>query len=90
MLALLVALGLVGGLVRVAWGQAEEPTLRPAWRRAKLARLARIPEHILKLDQAEDGIVLSREFGASELAAKFKAAAARIKQKNQGSSRKRS
>ena len=90
MWALLVAFGLVGGLVRVAWGQAAEPTLRPAWRRAKLVRLARIPERLLKLDQAEDGLVLSREFEAPDLAEKFGKIAARLKQKNHGSSRKRS
>lgn len=81
MWALLIALGFVGGLVRVAWGQADEPTIRPAWRKTKLIRLARIPPRLLKLDQAEDGLVLSREFEAPELAAKFNAAAARLKRK---------
>ena len=84
MWALLIAFGFVGGLVRVAWGQAAEPTLRPAWRRAKLARLARIPERLLRLDQAEDGLVLSREFKAPDLAEKFGKIATRLKQKNKG------
>jgi hypothetical protein len=80
--ALLIALGFVGGLVKVAWGQADEPTIRPAWRRAKLIRLTRIPPRLLKLDQAEDGIVLSREFEAPELAKRFRIAATQLKQKS--------
>jgi hypothetical protein len=81
MWALVIAFGFVGGLVKVAYEQSVEPTLKPAWRRAKLVRLARIPDRRLKIDQAEDGIVLAREFEAPELEAKFRKAAAALKKK---------
>ena len=81
MWAILIAFGFVGSLVKVAYEQSIEPTLRPAWRRAKLARLARVPDRRLKIDQAEDGMVLAREFEAPELEAKFRKVAAALKKK---------
>lgn len=80
MWALLIAFLSVGGLVKFAYGQKEEPTFRPALRRAKLVRLARIPVEQLTLEQAEDGVVLSRQFDAPELGKRFKARAEKLKE----------
>jgi hypothetical protein len=75
MWALVIAFLSIGGLVKFAYGQKEDPTLRPALRRAKLIRLAKMPVAQLTLDQAEDGVVLSRQFDAPELGKRFRAMA---------------
>jgi hypothetical protein len=79
MVALLIALGFVGGLVKISFGQSTEPTLKPAWRKAKLLRLAKLRKRRITLDQAEDGAVLSREFNAPELEVEFKKIAEALK-----------
>jgi hypothetical protein len=79
MWALVIAFLSVGGLVKFAWGQKVEPTLRPALRRAKLIRLAQTPESRLTLVDAEDGVVLSRQFDAPELERRFRAVAEKLK-----------
>ena len=81
MWGLIIAFGLVGGLVKVAYGQSVEPTFKPAWRKAKLVRLVKIPLDKLKLDQAEDGAVLAREFGSPIIERKFLTVAERLKRK---------
>ena len=84
MWALVIAFLGVGGLVTFAYGQKEEPTLKPALRRAKLIRLARIPSARLTLDQAEDGMVLSREFDVPELGKRFRVVAEKLKHVRRG------
>lgn len=79
MWALLIAFLSVGGLVRFAYGQKDEPTVRLALRRSKLIRLARIPLPRLTLDQAEDGMVLSRQFEAPDLEQRFRTVAEKLK-----------
>jgi hypothetical protein len=79
MWALVIAFLGVGGLVKFAYNQKEEPTLRPALRRAKLIRLAKMPVAKLTLDQAEDGMVLSRQFDTPELEKRFRVVAERLK-----------
>lgn len=79
MWALLLAFGISGGLVKLAWGQAVEPTITPAWRKEKLARLAAIKRDKLTLDQAEDGAVLARHFGSPKLETEFKKTASKLK-----------
>jgi hypothetical protein len=79
MWALVIAFLGVGGLVKFAYDQKEEPTLRPALRRAKLIHLAKMPVAKLTLDQAEDGMVLSRQFDTPELEKRFRAVAERLK-----------
>jgi hypothetical protein len=82
MWALIIPLGLVTGLVTVAYGQKKEPTWKPAWRKAKLIRLARLSRRgHLTLDQAEDGAVLAREFQAPALEKEFKVIAEKLKAK---------
>jgi hypothetical protein len=79
MWGLLFALGIVGGLVKVAFDQTVEPTIKPAWRKRKLAKLANMTPETITLDQAEDGVVLSREFEEKKLGRKFEAIANRLK-----------
>lgn len=79
MWALLLAFCISGGLVKVAWSQTVEPTLKPAWRKERLARLASIKRDKLTLDQAEDGAVLARQFGARKLETEFKEIVTRLK-----------
>jgi hypothetical protein len=79
MVAILITLGIVGGLVKFAFGQATEPTIKPAWRKAKLIRLARLRKKNITLAQAEDGAVLSREFDSPELEREFKLIAEKLK-----------
>lgn len=76
-----IALGLVGGLISVSYGQKKEPTWKPAWHKAKLIRLAQIRKGNITLDQAEDGAVLAREFHAPELEKEFIQIAANLKSK---------
>jgi hypothetical protein len=87
MWALLIAFLSIGGLVKFAYAQKEEPTLKPALRRAKLIRLAKIPVERLTLDQAEDGAVLSRQFGVPALETRFKVVAVKLKQLRRASHR---
>lgn len=69
---ILLGLGLVGGLLKLAYDQKEEPTIKPALRKAKLLRLARIPRKKMTLAHAEDGAVLAREFKMPKLENEFK------------------
>ena len=75
MWGLLIALGTVGGLMSLALREASEPTIKPALMRHRLATLAKVPIVRLTLDQAEDGVVLSRKLGESELERRFSQAA---------------
>jgi hypothetical protein len=79
MWGLIIALATVGGFVRIAFHEAVEPTLRPAVMRMRLARLARMPADRLTLDQAEDGMVLSRRLGEPDLGRRFAEVATIIK-----------
>jgi hypothetical protein len=63
MLGMLIVFAAVGGFVALACRDADEPIVKPALRKARLARLTRIPTNRITLDQAEDGVVLSRQFG---------------------------
>ena len=87
MWALVIAFLSVSGLVSFAYGQKEEPTLRPALRKAKLIRLAKTPIARLTLDEAEDGMVLSRQFDAPELERRFRAVAEKLKDARRKSGR---
>jgi hypothetical protein len=81
MWALLIGVLATGGLVKYAWGQKEEPTLKPALRKAKLIRLGKKTEGKLSLDEAEDGAVLAREFNSPGLEKRFKVVVTRLKAK---------
>lgn len=77
MWGLLIALAAAGGLVGLA---ATGPGRRRARELARLVRLERSMERgELDLEMAEDGAVLARRAGQSELEGKFKREAASIK-----------
>lgn len=63
MLGLLMTFAAVGGFVALACRDSDEHIVKLALRKARLARLARIATNKITLDQAEDGVVLSRQFG---------------------------
>jgi hypothetical protein len=88
MWALLIGVLAAGGLVKYAWDQKEEPTLKPALRKAKLIRLAKRDLNRLSLDEAEDGKVLAREFSSPDLEKKFASVVVKLKAKRaKGSTR---
>ena len=71
MWGLFITIGAISGLVVLAHHQAAEPTIKPAILRLRLSRLASMPSGKLTLDQAEDGVVLSRRLGEPELERQF-------------------
>ena len=73
MWGLLAAVGSVGLLVRIALTEkSDEPVLRPALQRRRRARiLATSGRRPLTRSEAEDGLVLARRLGRSELARTF-------------------
>jgi hypothetical protein len=71
MWGLFTAFAVVGGLVIFAYREKADPILKPALQKAKLAKLARLPASRLTLDQAEDGMVLSRKFEEHDLERRF-------------------
>ena len=81
MWGLILSIGAVGGFVALAHHQAAEPTIKPALMRHRLARLARMPKRKLTLDQAEDGVVLSRRLGEPDLERRFAAVAKSLRTK---------
>jgi hypothetical protein len=79
MWALIIGFLFAGGLVKFACEQKAEPTMKLALRRSKLVRLANVSIEYLTLNQAEDGMVLAREFHTPELEKRFRAAAEKLK-----------
>ena len=77
----ILAIGTVGGLVAFSLHEAAEPTVKPALMKIRLARLAKIPGRKLTLDQAEDGVVLSRRLGEPSLEGRFATVARSLKLK---------
>ena len=61
----------VGSLVAIAQHEAAEPTIKPAIWKLRLARLASLPRKKITLDQAEDGVILSRRLGEKDLEGRF-------------------
>lgn len=72
----LLAIGIVAAVVGLAWRQAENPTIRRADERWKLASYAGTPDDKLTLDDAENALVLARRQGQGELAKRFEAVVA--------------
>ena len=77
--ALVIGFLFVSGLISLAYSQKEDPTIKTAIRRARLRMLAGMLPNRLTLDQAEDGIVLSRLFDTPELGRKFQAVVDKLK-----------
>ena len=69
--ALLLALGLVSGIVGLAVNQADDPTIRRFLQRRRLDAISRKPDRLVTPPEAEDGIVLSRRFGEKFLLSRF-------------------
>lgn len=70
MFAVLLALGLVGGLVGYAAREAVAPSAKPVAELKKLVWLkSKLPR--VTLDEAEDGAVLARRFGDKKAALMF-------------------
>jgi hypothetical protein len=79
MWGLITAFAVVGSLVAAAYREKSEPFIKPALQKARLALLAGTPANQLTLAQAEDGVVLSRKLGESDLERRFAAVAMQLK-----------
>ena len=83
MWGLITALAAVGSLIAIAQHEAAEPTIKPAIWKLRLAKLALLPERKITLDQAEDGVILSRRLGEKELETRFETLAKILRKKRQ-------
>jgi hypothetical protein len=81
MLAMIIAFAAVGGFVAFAYRESDKPVVKPALRKLRLARLARIPTNKITLDEAEDGVVLSRRLGERDLERRFAKVARNLRSK---------
>lgn len=77
--ALLLALGLVGGIVGLAVNQADNPTIKRFMRKRLLLSIARKPDSAISLEEAENALVLSRQFDSRFLLARFTKLVASLK-----------
>lgn len=71
---LLLALGLVAGIVGLAWRQADDPTIKKFLEEQRLRKLVRklfVAPGTLTLPEAEDGLILASRHGDRALAKKF-------------------
>jgi len=69
--ALLFALGLVSGIVGLAVNQADNPTIKRFMRKRLLLGIARKPDSAISLEEAENALVLSRQFNSQFLQTRF-------------------
>lgn len=69
--AILLAFGLVTGIVSLAFHQADDPTIRRYVEQRRLRFIAGKPDSKITRDQAEDGLVLARRHGDRELTVRF-------------------
>lgn len=60
MLPLLVAFGLVAGIVGLAANQAEDPSIKRFLQRRRLIAILKKPEFKVTLAEAEDGLAITR------------------------------
>jgi hypothetical protein len=77
MLGILMGIGVVLGLGRLALSRADDPAPGRDWEAGELARLASLTR--LTLDQAEDGLVLSRRYGRRDLERRFAVVVSRLR-----------
>jgi hypothetical protein len=85
----IAVLGGIYGLVAFAMREKEDPVLKPAMMKIRLEVLSKIPEGRLNLDQASDGVVLSRRLGERELLVRFARAEARLRKLARANEKKR-
>jgi hypothetical protein len=69
--AILLAFGLVGGIVGLAAAQADNPTIKRFLQQRRLASLAKKPDSKLSLLEAEDGVLLSQRYMAENPSNRF-------------------
>ena len=81
MVALLLALGLVSGIVSLAASQADDPTIRRFLQKRRLETIARKPNRLVTLPEAEDGLYLARKYGDRFLFLRFGKLVASLKSK---------
>lgn len=79
MVALLLALGLVSGIVGLAVDQAEDPTIRRFLQRRRLEAISRKPDRLVTLPEAEDAVVLAKRFNERFLLTRFSKLVASLK-----------
>ena len=68
--AILLALGLVAGIVRLAISQADDPSIKRFLQRKRLDAIARKPDSAITLSEAEDALVLARRLGDGKMASR--------------------
>ena len=80
---LILALGLVSGIIGLAWSQAENPTWKRFHMRKRLQAIADVPDRKLNLRGAEDGLILARRLGDERLVKRFEALVTSLKRRTQ-------
>jgi hypothetical protein len=76
-LGILAGITVIVGLGRLALSRADDPVRGRDWEAGKLAKLASL--ETLTLDQAEDGLVLSRRYGRRDLERRFASEVSRLR-----------
>jgi hypothetical protein len=69
--AVVLALGLVVGLIRLSTQQAADPTIKRYLQKRRLGIIAAKPDCQITRLEAEDGKILSERFGEKALASRF-------------------
>lgn len=80
--ALLLALGFVGGIIGLAVNQADNPTIKRFMRKRLLLRIAHKPDSTISLEEAENALVLSRQFDSRFLLVRFAKLVASLKKQH--------
>ena len=82
MAALLLALGLVTGIVSLAANQADDPTIRRFLQKRRLEAISRKPNRLVTLPEAEDALYLAHKFDDRLLFNRFGKLVASLKKSN--------
>jgi hypothetical protein len=77
--ALLLALGLVVGLVSLSKRQAEDPTVKRFLQKRRLGIIAAKPDRQVTRLEAEDGLILAKRFEEKNLEMRFAKLVASLK-----------
>ena len=77
----IITLAAVGSLIAIAQHEAAEPTIKPGSGSSGSPSWPSCREKKITLDQAEDGVILSRRLGEKELETRFEALAKILRKK---------
>lgn len=77
--AVIIALGLVVGLISFSKKQAEDPTVKRFLQKRRLTIIAAKPDRQITRLEAEDGLILSKRFEEKALAERFAKLVASLK-----------